>query len=156
MNRLGKSIAVASLLALSVPLGAAAQSMASLAGTYSVVVADAFGKSPRGTLMLGADGRYSIMVMRSALPKFASGARTKGTADENKSVVEGSIAHYGRYTIDDGGKTLTFHIEAATFSNWDGQTQKRPLRVKGDEIIYTVPVPSTGGPATDLVWRRVR
>jgi len=30
-------------------------------------------------------------------------------------VVDGSIAHYGRYTVDDGGKTLTLHIESSTF-----------------------------------------
>lgn len=157
MKRISSAIAVALFVALLVRSGAAAaQSVKSVAGTYAIVSTEAFGKGARGTLMLGADGRYSIVLMRANLPKFASGARTKGTAEEYKSVVDGSIAHVGKYTIDDGGKTLTFHVEAATFANWDGTTQKRPLTVKRDEISYTVPAPSTGGPATQLVWRRIK
>jgi len=156
MNRVGKGFVVASFLVLSVPFGAAAQSVKSVAGTYTIVTSEAFGKGARGTLILGADGRYSVVLMRASLPKFASGARTKGTAEENRAVVDGSIAHVGRYTIDDGGKTLTFHIESSTFPNWDGQAQKRPLKATGELLTYTVPAPSTGGAATELVWKRTK
>src|SRR5689334_12310626 len=90
-------------LALAAPFGiASAQSMKSVAGTYILVSTDAFGKDPRGGLVLGADGRYSTIVMRSSLPKFASGSRLKGAADEVKGVVEGSVCHFGKYTVDDG------------------------------------------------------
>ena len=144
-------------MALALPLGnSAAQSIKSVAGTYTLVSTDAFGKDPRGTLVLGADGRYSTIVMRASLPKFASGSRLNGAADEIKGVVEGSICHFGKYTIDDGGKTITFHIEAATFANWDGATQKRPLKVSGDTLTYTVTTPSGGGRGADTVWKRVK
>src|SRR5207302_2023394 len=76
-------------------------------------------------------------------PKIAAGARVKGTPAENKAVAEGSIAHYGRYVVEDGGKTLTMHIETSTFPNWDGTTQKRPMKVSGDTLSYIVPTPST-------------
>jgi hypothetical protein len=158
MNRFSTGIAVASFVAFALPCGnAAAQSVKSVAGSYNIVTAEVFGNAPRGTLMLGADGRYSLVLMRTTLPKFASGARNKGTAEENRSVVDGSIAHVGRYTIDDGGKTLTFHVEASTFPNWDGTTQARPLKVKGDELSYSVAAPSTGAnQATELVWKRLK
>jgi lipocalin-like protein len=160
MNRRNTLAAISvSLLLLSFALparDAAAQSMKSVAGSYTIVSTEAFGKGARGTLMLGADGRYSILLTRATLPKFASGSRTKGTADEMKAIVDGSIAHIGKYTIDDGGKAITFHVETSTYPNWDGTTQKRALKLKGDELTYTVTAPSAGGPAADVVWKRIK
>ena len=159
MNRLSTRIAVVAsllLLALAVHSGdAAAQSVKSVAGTYTIVSTEAFGKDARGTLMLGADGRYSTVLARATLPKFAAGSRVKGTADEMKAVIDGSLAHVGRYTIDDGGKAITFHVETCTYPNWDGTTQKRALKVKGDELAYTV-APSAGGPPAEVVWKRIK
>ena len=144
-------------LALAVPAGdAAAQTMKSVAGSYEAVVVPAFGDKPRGAMILTADGHYAIVVTRAKLAKIASGSRSKGTADENKMVVDGSIAHFGKYTIDDGGKAITFHVQTATFPNWDGQPQKRALKVTKDTLTYTVTAPSGGGPANDVTWKRVK
>jgi len=157
MNRYRKGIAFASFLAFSIASGsAAAQTMKSVAGTYTAVSVPAFGDKPRGQMILTPQGRYAIVVSRATMSKIASGSRTKGTADENRAVVDGNIAHFGRYSIDDGGKTITFHIETASFPNWDGTTQKRPLKVAGDELRYTVTAPSAGGPANDVIWKRVK
>ena len=106
--------------------------------------------------MLGADGRYTIVLLRAKLPKFASGSRSKGTADEMKEVVQGSLAHFGSYRIEDGGKTLIMHIEASTFPNFDGTSQKRSLKVSGDLLTYVVATPSGGGKPGETVWRRVK
>ena len=154
MNRaMLAAVAVGSMLAFE---AAAQPTMKSVAGTYAPVTVPAFGEKPRGQLTLGADGRYSLILARATLAKIASGARTKATADEYKMMGDGSIAHFGKWTIDDGGKTLTFHIEASSFPNWDGQSQKRPMKLSGDTLAYTVPAPSTGGAASELTWRRVR
>jgi hypothetical protein len=91
-----------------------------------------------------------------ALAKIAAGSRTQGTPDENKAVVHGSIAHTGRYTIDDGGKSITFHIETSTFPNWNGTSQKRALKLEGDTLSYTVTQPSAGGAPNDVVWKRIQ
>ena len=161
MNRrtalLSSSVSLA-LLALAVPAGdAAAQTMKSVAGTYSIVkVAADYGENPRGTMILTADGHYSIFVARATLPKFASGSRVKGTADEMKAVTLGSIAHIGKYSIDDGGKAITFRIATSTFPNWDGTTQKRPMKISGDTMTYTVATPSAGGAPGEVVWKRVK
>jgi hypothetical protein len=143
-----------------------AQSVKSLAGTYSGVsfsMTDSagkktqiFGENPRAMLVLTPDGRYSAIVMRASLPQFASNARPKGTPEENKAVVEGSIAHFGRYTIDEKDKTITFHVESSTFPNWDGKPQKRPFTVKGDELSYKVPTASTGTGTAEVVWKRIK
>jgi hypothetical protein len=142
-----------------------AQSAKSLAGAYSgvsFVTTDAagkstptFGENPRAMLVLTPEGRYSIIVMRASLPKFASNSRVKGTPEETKAVVDGSIAHFGRYTIDEKDKSITFHVESSTFPNWDGVPQKRPFTVKGDEFSYKVPSASAGGSAV-ATWKRIK
>src|SRR5580765_5235282 len=83
-----------------------AQTMKSVAGTYSAVTVAAFGDKPRGQMILTPDGRYAIIVTRAKLAPVASGIRNKGTAEENKALVDGSISHFGKYTIDDGGKAI--------------------------------------------------
>ena len=134
----------------------AAQTTKSIAGTYSPVSVPAYGDQPRGQMILTPDGRYSIVITRADVPKIASGARTKATPQENKAVVDGSIAHSGRYTVEDGGRAITFHIETSTFPNWNGTAQKRPFSVKGDQLTYTVATPSNGGAPNDVVWQRVK
>src|SRR5205085_1689524 len=79
------------------------------------------------------------------MPKIASGTRTDATSEENKMVVNGSIAHTGRYSIDDGGQSITFYVETSTFPNWNGTTQKRPLSLNGEMLGYRVMAPSAGG-----------
>jgi hypothetical protein len=156
-NTLAATAASLLLLSLALPAGdVAAQSFTSVAGSYTVVSVPAYGTNARGRMMLGADGRYSIVLARATLPKFASNSRIKGTSDEYKGVVEGSIAHYGTYTVDDGGKAITFNIEASTFPNFDGTSQKRALKVAGDVLTYTVTTPSAGGTGNDVIWKRIK
>jgi hypothetical protein len=159
------ALAIAAPFMASAP-DALAQSAKSLAGTYSGVsfsVTDGagkttqiFGENPRAMLVLTPDGRYSAIVMRASLPKFAANSRVKGTPEENKAVVEGSIAHFGRYTIDEKDKSITFHVESSTFANWDGAPQKRPLTVKGDQLSYKVPTASTGTGSAEVIWKRIK
>src|SRR2546430_2086933 len=56
-----------------------------------------YGPNPKGLLMFGADGRYSLQIMRDIRPKFAANDRLKGTADEMKAAYQGMISHFGTY-----------------------------------------------------------
>ena len=144
---------------------AIAQGVKNLAGTWSLVSAvttDAsgkktptFGDNPKGEMMLTADGRYMIVITRADLPKFAGNTRDKGTADENKAVVQGSLAHFGKIVVNEADKTLTFQVENATYPNWNGMSQKRTFTVSGEELKYHVPAASAGGTA-EVVWKRVK
>jgi hypothetical protein len=111
-----------------------------------------FGPTPKGLMTLDGNGRYAIVLFRAGLPKFASNNRDTGTADENKAIVTGSIAHVGTYTVADGA--IIFRVEHSTFPNWDGQDQKRVLTLSGDELKYTL-TSSIGGTAT-VVWKRAK
>ena len=158
MKRRNMLAAAVAGLALAAMSGAAAAqpTMKSVAGTYSAVSVPAFGDKPYGQMILTPDGRYNIIVRRAKLAPIASGARTKGTDAENKAMADGSISHFGKYTIDDGGKAITFHVEQSSFPNWDGKPQKRALKISGDTLTYTVMTPSTGGAPNDVTWKRVK
>jgi Lipocalin-like domain len=114
MNSNAKISAVSTFLmfaALALPAGnATAQDTKSLAGTYTAISNPPYGDNPRGQLILGRDGRYSIILARTTLPKIAGGARDKATTEETKEIVQGSNAHYGKYTVDGKDKTITFYI----------------------------------------------
>ena len=167
MNRLNTPAAISAsllLLSLAVPTGdAAAQGAKSLVGSWAAVSAvntdasskkaDTFGPNPRGLLVFTSDGRYTVTIMRASLPKFASNSRIKGSAEENQAVVAGSIAHFGKYKVED--KAIVFNVESSTYANWDGAPQKRPFTVSGDQLKYTVPAASVGGTA-ELVWKRIK
>jgi hypothetical protein len=116
---------------------------------------DTWGPNPKSILIFGSGGRVATVVTRSDLPKFASNNRAMGTADENKAVVQGSIAYFGTYTVDESAKTLSMHIEAATFPNWTGTTQTRKITISGDEMTQSIPSGSAGG-AVEIKYKRAK
>jgi hypothetical protein len=166
MDRLSLFISAASsaFLVLAFSTGeVSAQGMKALAGSYSIVSSsgmidgkrvETYGEKPKGMLILSGDGRYQLSILRNDLPKFASNARIKGTAEENKAVVGGAINHFGRYSVDEKEKTITFNIEASTFPNWAGTIQKRPFTLKGGTLTYQVLASSGGTGSGEVVWQR--
>ena len=118
---------------------------------------DIFGPNAKGILILEASGRVAYVSMRAGLPRFASNDRLKGTAEENKAVVEGSYAFFGSYTVNEADHTFTVHVEGATFPNFDGADQKRAFTLAGDELRYTNPVATIGqGAIVEAVWKRAK
>jgi Lipocalin-like domain len=134
---------------------AVAQSAKDLVGTWTIVSAEAFGPNPKGVLIFDADGRYSLMLMRPDLPKYASNNRAQGTAEEYKAIGSGSISYFGTYSVS--GSDLILRIEHSSFPNWTGTEQKRTnLTLTRDELKYTNTAPSVGGSPAVLVWKRAK
>jgi len=118
---------------------------------------EVFGPNPRGTMILTPDGRFAMILMNASLPKFASNVRTKGTTEENKAVVQGSIAYFGSYKVaGEKENKVNLRIEGSTFPNWDGQEQQRSMTVMGEEMMYINPTPALGGGTNYIVWKRVK
>jgi hypothetical protein len=113
-----------------------------------------YGPNPTGLAVFDGNGRYILMTARPGQPKFASNNRMEGTPEEYKAVVQGSIAHFGRYTVNEADKTITFHVETSTFPNWNGAEQKRPFTLTGDELKWTTAA-SSGGSA-EVVLKRAK
>ena len=117
--------------------------------------AEPYGPSPHGVMFMDAGGRFSVSIVRDGIPKFASDTRTKGTNEENKAAVQGSLAYFGSYTISEPDSSITVKIENSNYPNFAGVTQKRVLAFKGDELIVTNPAPSGGGVAKQI-WKRAK
>src|SRR5438045_6036901 len=126
---------------------AAAQSLkAQIVGTWDFVVAEItapdgkksfpFGETPKGILIFTPDGRFAQIHVASDVPKFASGNRLTGTAEEYTAINRRSLAVFGSYTIDDAKKTVTFHVTSSTFPNWEGESQTRSIdKLTADEFV---------------------
>ena len=115
---------------------------------------DTFGPNPIGILVFDGNGRFSLQEWRSDLPKFASNNRLEGTTEENKAIVQGSICYFGKYTLDEAAKALTFHLEGGSFPNWNGTSQKRSFTLTDDELALSG-VSSFGRPFRN-VWKRAK
>jgi hypothetical protein len=114
-----------------------------------------YGAGPQGLLMFDAHGRYSLQILRAGRSKFASNDKAKGTPQEYADAVRGSNAHFGRYTVNAADKSITFHIEHASYPNWEGTKQTRSFVLDHDSLTYSVPTPTSGGNAIgEVEWRR--
>lgn len=127
-----------------------------VAGVWSLVSGSQIGADANGLLILDSSGHMSMQIIRPGRPKFASNSRMQGTADENKGSVQGMISYFGRYTVSEADKTITYQIERSSYPNWDATEQKRPFTVTADELRYTNPAPSSGGAPAQLIWKRAK
>lgn len=166
MNSLISPVIAASALILGFVLPseeAAAQMTAqNLAGTWTIVSIqleqddkkiDFYGPNPQGQLTFDPDGRFSVIITRSDLPKFASNDRRSGTPEENKAIVQGSFAYFGTYSVSETDKTFTTRIESSTFPNWNGIERKTSFNISGDELSTTSTI-ATG--AVHTVWKHAK
>jgi hypothetical protein len=80
-----------------------------------------------------------------------------GTAEENKSIVQGSLAEFGTYSVSEADKIITRHIESCTFPNWNGTERRTSFSISGDKLNSTSLSGTSTGPATaHLVWKRAK
>ena len=114
---------------------------------------DLYGPNPQGQLTFDPDGRFSVIITRSDLPKFASNDRRSGTPEENKAIVQGSFAYFGTYSVSETDKAITTRVESCTFPNWNGIQRKTSFNISGDEL-STMSTISTG--AVHTVWKRAK
>jgi hypothetical protein len=112
-----------------------------------------YGPNPQGQLTFDRDGRFSVIITRSDLPKFVSNDRRLGTPEENKAIVQGSFAYFGSYSVSETDKTFTTHIESCTFPNWNGIQRETSFNISGDEVNTTSTI-STG--VVHSVWKRAQ
>jgi hypothetical protein len=109
-----------------------------------------------GVLVFDRSGHFVQVLARADVPKFASNNRNTGTADENKAVVQGSLAIYGTYAVSPKDGTLTLHVERSSYPNWNGSDQKRIVTgLTATELKWDIPAPSVGG-SSSAVWKRTK
>jgi len=116
-------------------------------------VAD-FGTAPHGIAIFTADGHYVIEIFRSDRIKFASGDRSKGTPEEYKDAIMSTSCHFGTYTVDAAKGTITFHIDRASYPNWDETTRVSTFKLEGDKLTWRTP-PRPDGSVPVSIFNRL-
>lgn len=116
-----------------------------------------FGDPPRGYFAIFKNGHYSHIVMEPDLPHVASGLIKQMAADEALRIAEGTLAHFGTFTVDEEAGTFTVVIEKSSFPNFDGVSQTRTVtQLDKTTLAYQNPVSSAGpGNIVFAVLRRV-
>ncbi len=161
-------VAVALALATAAGEAAAQQTLRErLVGTWNFVVAEVtapdgkksfpFGETPKGILIFTPDGHFAQIHVASDVPKFASGNRLTGTAEEYAAIMRRSLSVFGTYTVDEDKKTVTFKIVSSTFPNWDGEAQTRTIdKLTADEFVNTNPNVAGGRGSASNLYKRVK
>jgi hypothetical protein len=113
-----------------------------------------WGSKPNGTVMFAPNGRYSLILTRAEVPKFAANDRLKGTPEENQAAVHGVHALFGSYTVSEADGSFTLKVEGSSFPNEIGSEQKRLVEsLAGDELKFSIP--TTSGVKPYVTLRRV-
>ena len=113
-----------------------------------------FGPNPSGIVLFEQNGHFVLIPHRPDLPKFATNNRFAGTAEENKAIVEGSLAFFGTYLLHN--MIITMHVEGGTWPGWTGSALDRHLiSLSEDEMKWTDSSPTIGGSAENG-WARIR
>ena len=151
------------LLAAPLALGQGQTLQEQMVGTWTVVsavnevdgkkIGDLYGPNPQGQFIFTRDGHFSLFIVRPGRPKFASNSRTTGTSEENKEAMAGFISEFGTYTINSDG-SVTLHIVACSFPNWEATDQERRVQITGDEMKVAVPKASTGSGSSVIMLKR--
>jgi Lipocalin-like domain len=114
-----------------------------------------WGNDPKGLFILTDNGHFSWQIFRSDRPKFALNDRLHAAADECSADLQGSLAYFGTYTINETDNIITFKTEGSTFPNSEGEVLRRFItNLTSDELRYTNPS-TTLGVRVEAVWKRV-
>ena len=121
-------------------------------GTRSPLV---MGDNPAGQYILTDDGHFSFQAT-AELSRFVSDDRMNSTPKEDKAVVQGSIAYYGTYTVNDADRTIAVHTERSSFPNLNGTDGKRIVTtLSPDRMSYVNPVRMARG-TINCAYRRAK
>lgn len=116
-----------------------------------------YGEHPKGLFMIDKNGRYSLQIFRPDRPKFASGVKATGTAEEYREAVLGSSTHTGRVSMDSANHKLIFVIDTSSFPNWEGSRQVRDYTYQDGTLTYSVPAGASGnGTIAYSIWKRAQ
>lgn len=151
--------------ALPIAAQASAQSLNRVAGTWRIIAATVevngktslpYGPHPEGKLVFTSDLHFVEFIRDPRIPRFRSNERGGGTDEENRAVMAGTLALYGRYTVDADGKFSGNTVEGSSFPNWIGDvrtTKELRMEVEGNRMTEHFQRP--GGAKVTIIWERL-
>jgi hypothetical protein len=162
-----RAMLVAGTAAMALPIAspAATQSPNKVVGTWRMIAATVevngtislpYGPEPQGRLVFTCDLHFVEFLHDPRIPRFESNERGNGTDEENRAVMAGTLALYGRYTVDADGNFSGNTVEGSSFPNWIGTvrtTNELRMVVDGNRMIESFQRP--GGAKVTIIFERV-
>lgn len=114
-------------------------------------VTSPLGEDPAGQLIYGASGTVSAQLMRRDQPRFQDDDWRKATDEEKAAAWSGYFAYFGSFTVDEGARTVTHHIEGSWFPNLVGTQQIRHYSFHEDRLSLEARTPWG---RVSILWER--
>jgi lipocalin-like protein len=114
---------------------------------------EVYGKSPKGFLNYGRDGRMLVLIVMEGRPKPAD--VSKVTPEEGLELLK-SVTAYGA-TFEFDGNTVTHHIDMSANETWTGTDQARIVKIDGTRLTLSTPptlAPDGTRGVAVLTWER--
>jgi hypothetical protein len=105
------------------------------------------GANPKGIIIYDPHGHMACQVSPDREVKKAGSI---ATAEEAKAALDGYIAYFGTYSVDDKARTVTHHRQGSVQPGDKGDVV-RGYEFSGDRLILR-PV----GTATEVIWERIK
>lgn len=99
-----------------------------------------------GQLNYDSAGRMSAQLVERGQPRFAEEDLRRATDTEKAAAWSRYFGYFGTYTVDEGARTVTHHIEGSSFPNLVGTDQVRTFRLDDGRLILDA----------DAAWGQVR
>jgi hypothetical protein len=116
------------------------------------------GQGVQGVLIYDSSGWMSLQVVDPERPKFATNDWMSGTAEEAKAALDGCMAYYGTFELNEPKGTIIHHVKGSSFPNWSGIDREQFFELVGNHLtLLTLPMPLSGEQVVgQLSWERIR
>ena len=115
-----------------------------------------YGPNPTGRLIFTPEMQFLEYIVDSEIPPFKSDIRGKGSDEENRRLLNGSLALYGTYTVDEEGNFTGNLVEGSSFPNWVGNSRTTDdLSLVVKDSIMTELFFRPSGARVEIVWKRM-
>lgn len=105
------------------------------------------GANPKGIIIYDAHG---YMACHVAPDRDVAKAGDKPTGDEAKAALDGHVAYFGKYSVDEGARTVTHHRQGSVQPGDKGDL------VRGYEFVSDRLILRPLGTTTEVLWERIK
>jgi hypothetical protein len=105
------------------------------------------GSAPKGIIIYDAHGHMACQV---APDREVTKASATPTGEEAKAALDGHIAYFGTYSVDERARTVTHHRQGSVQPGDKGDVV-RGYEFVGDRLILR-PI----GTTTEVIWERIK
>jgi hypothetical protein len=114
-----------------------------------------YGEKPMGRITYDQAGRMSAQLMRpgrrSTMPSGTGLIAGGACAEEIRDAVNGFMAYYGTFDVDETRHIVIHHVQAGLIPSWVGTDLERTYRFESNRLILSA---TSKDSVIELVWER--